>query len=191
MDNEFLVEGFTPDIAKRAIQDIKSKNIQSFLKKYENKVKNVSLKQLEKDIEEIAKNVGIKEENVTTAKVMLKRTLGTIFIGVSATILLPITLACLIACIIRAIKTKKPIIRTVLGILKEIKNGIKTTRRTNITNVEKAIITAGQAADYLWGVLSNDPIVSIKNLLAFIGMFIAAIYFFFKGIVFAGERIKS
>lgn len=189
--DDFLLEGLSPGMIKGAIQDIKNKDVKGFLKKYESKVKNISLKQLEKEVDDTAENLGEKKENVTTAKVMLKRSLGAIFVGISSAVLVPITLACLIACIIRSIKNKQSIAKNVISIIKEIKSGIRTTRRTNITNMEKAIITAGQAADYLWGILSSDPMVMIKNLLAFIGMFIAAIYYFFKGIVFAGEKING
>jgi len=189
-DDTFLLEGISPSLVKDAIQDIRKKDVKSFLKKYKNKIKG-NVKQLEKEVDKAADKAGIKKENVTTSKVMLKRALGTIFVGVSATILIPITLACLLACIIRSIKNKESILDNVVAIIKEIKSGIKTTRRTNVTSMEKAIITAGQAAEYLWGVLSSDPMVAIKNFIAFFGMFIAAIFYFWKGIVFAGEKTST
>ncbi len=190
-DPDFLVEGITPLSVKNILKDIKQKDIELFVKKYDKKIKKVDNKRIEKEIDDVAKKNGIKKENVTTSKVMLKRFFGTLFVGVPATLILPISLACLIACIIRTIKNKESVINNTLAIIKEIKSGIKTTRRTNITNMEKAAITAGQTADYLWGILSSEPIVVLRNLLAFIGLYIVAIYHFWKGIIFAGQTIKT
>jgi hypothetical protein len=189
--DEYIMEGVTPSMIKTAIEDIRNKNVNNFMKKYGSKIRQIPMKQLEDEADKTAENVGIEKEKSTTSKVMLKRALGTILVGVSATVLIPITLACFIACVIRAIKNKESIIQSTLAIIKEIKSGIKTNRRTNITNMEKSIITAGQAATYLWGVMSTDPMVMIKNLLAFLGMFITAVYYFWKGIIFAGETINK
>lgn len=193
-DENCLVEGLTPASFKSIVNDIrnvKEKNVHEFLRKYSNKVKDVDEKKAEKEIEKVAEKNGLKKENVTTSKVMLKRFLGTILVGVPATVIIPISLACLIACVVRSIKNKESILDNTLSIIKEIRSGLKTTRRTNITNMEKAIITAGQATDYIWGSLSSDPMVMFKNLVGFLGMYIAAIYQFWKGIVFAGKKINE
>jgi hypothetical protein len=190
-DQNFLVEGMTPASIKDTLIDIKNvkeKNVELFLKKYDKKIKPVDNKKLESEVDKIAEQNGIEKEKVTTSKVMLKRFLGTVLVGVPATAIFPISIACLIACIVRSIKNKTSIIDNTTAIIKEIRTGLKTTRRTNITNMEKAIITAGQTTDYLWGIISENPITIIKNLIAFIGMYIASIFYFYKGIVFAGEK---
>jgi hypothetical protein len=193
-DSEFLVEGLTLPSLKDALKEIKnakSETIKSFLKKYEGKIKKTNLKEMENNIYKFAKMSGIKKENVTTSKVMLKRFLGTVLVGISATVLFPITLACLIACIIRSINNNESIIKNVTSIIEEITSGIKTTRRTDVTKMEKAVITAGQATDYLWNTISSDPIVALKNFFAFLGMYIAAIFYFWKGIMHAGKESNT
>jgi len=190
-NDDFLVEGLTPSSIKDAVSDIKNKDPKLFLKKYKGKVKEIEPSKIESEVEKVAEKHGIKKENVTTSKVMLKRALGTIFVGVPATVILPISLACLIACIIRTLVNKQSLAHNTLAMIKEIKSGMKTTRRTNITNMEKAVITAGQTSDYLWGAFSDKPLVVIKNAVAFIGMYLASIFYFYKGIVFAGEQIKD
>lgn len=188
-NQDFLVEGITPASVKGILHDIKTSNdVEKLLKKHDKKVKSANMRKMESDIDKAAKEKGIEKDGVTTAKVMLKRALGAIFVGVPATILLPISLACLIACIIRSLKNGESVSKNAMSLLKEIKSGIKTTRRTNITNMEKAMITAGQATNYMWGILSIEPIIVIKNLLAFIGMYIAAVFYFYKGIAYAGKR---
>ena len=193
-DADFIIEGLSPSLIKDMMLDIKgmkAENVQSFLKKNGNKVKPLDTKKMEDEVEKVAEKNGLEKDNVTTSRVMLKRFLGTVFVGVPVAVLFPITIACWAACVIRSIKNKQPILKNTLSFMKEIRSGIKTTRRINITNMEKAIITAGQATDYLWGALSDKPLVILKNLLAFIGMYIAAIYYFWKGMVFSGEQIKK
>ncbi len=191
-DQDFLVEGVTPSSIKdtlKNIRKVKEKDVEPFIKKYDSKIKKANNNKVESEVEKLAEKNGIKKDKVTTSKVMLKRFLGTVFVGLPATALIPISLACLIACVIRSIVNKESVVDNTLAIIKEIKSGLKTTRRSNVTNMEKAVITSGQTTDYLWGALSDKPLVILKNLIAFIGMYIASIFYFWKGIVFAGTQI--
>jgi hypothetical protein len=193
-DENFLVEGVTPAALKDILTNIKSmkpENVKTFLQNYSGRIKKIPEDKMEESVNNLAKDNNIEKDNVTTSRVMLKRALGSILVGVPATLILPISVACLIACIIRTMKNKESIIDNTTAIIKEIKTGIQTTRKTNITQMEKAVITAGQTTDYLWSALSDKPLVIIKNLIAFIGLYIASIYYFWKGIVFAGEGIKK